>query len=159
MVTDEILFHEEQQFRGAWVWILLAVVNLPLVVILFAGRFEPAALAGVFIPALVTGLFFAAKLVVEVDRNEIRIAFHFLWPTRRIPIASVTRAHATHYNSLLEYGGWGVRIGWKGWAFNTGGDEGVLVETNNGKRVMIGSRRAQELDAAIARATAERATR
>lgn len=77
-MTDGILFHEEQQFRGPWVWILLAVVNLPLVVILLAGRFEPAALAGVFIPALVTGLFFAAKLVVEVDRNEIRIAFHFL---------------------------------------------------------------------------------
>ena len=39
-MTDGILFHEEQQFRGPWVWILLAVVNLPLVVILLAGRFE-----------------------------------------------------------------------------------------------------------------------
>jgi hypothetical protein len=158
-VSDEVLFHEEQQFRGPWVWLLLAIVSVPLVVILIAGRFDPALLVGVFVPVLVMGLFLAAKLVVEVDRTEIRIAFHFLWPTRRIALANVKRARATRYNSLLDYGGWGVRLGWKGWAFNTGGDEGVLVETNDGKRVMIGSRRAHELEAAIARAISERAGR
>ena len=43
-----------------------------------------------------------------------------------------------------------------GWVFNTGGDEGVLVETTRGDRVMIGSQRAAELEAAIARAVADR---
>jgi tetraacyldisaccharide-1-P 4'-kinase len=38
-------------------------------------------------------------------------------------------------------------------AYNVSGDEGLLVETTKGARVMIGSRRAQELETAIASAT------
>lgn len=49
-----------------------------------------------------------------------------------------------------------MRLSFRGWAFNTAGSEGVLVETNAGKRVMIGSQRAAELEAAIARAVTER---
>ncbi len=150
-------FHEEQQFRASWIWVLLIIIDLPLAISLALGRIGPGTLVGLLVPWLVTALFLAAKLVVDVDRDKIRISFHFLWPTRRIPIAKVRGARAAEYNSLLDYGGWGVRLSWKGWAFNTGGAEGVLVETNDGKRVMIGSKRPQELEAAIARAIADHA--
>ena len=72
--------------------------------------------------------------------------------------ADVRSAHATKYSPLL-WGGYGVHyMLLRGWAFNTGGSEGVLVETNHGN-VMIGSRRAKELEAAITRAITERAGR
>lgn len=155
-MSDEIRCHEEQQFRQAWLWLLILLIDVPVVVLILVGRSSPGVLIALIVPVLVTALMLAAKLVVDVDRNEIRIAFHFLWPTRRIAIADVKTAKATHYNALLEYGGWGVRLGWKGWAFNVDGDEGVLVETNDGKQVLIGSRRAKELEAAIARGIAAR---
>lgn len=149
-------FHEEQQFRQAWLWLLILVIDVPILAVVLVGRSSSGALFALVVPVLVTALLLAAKLVVDVVSDEIRIAFHFLWPTRRIQVADVKSATATHYNALLEYGGWGVRLGWSGWAFNVDGDEGVLVETKDGKRVLIGSRRAKELEAAIAKAVAAR---
>ena len=152
-------FHEEQTFSRWIAWVIVALIGIPVAIALVESLVRP----DVFFPSLMTialfvavaVLFFLARLVVDVDGDEIRISFHFLWPTRRIPIAAVRGARAQQYRPLAEYGGWGVRLGWRGWAFNTSGSEGVLVETSAGKRVMIGSRRAKELEAAIARARTE----
>jgi hypothetical protein len=155
VATGESVFHEEQRFRNWWAWALLAIADAPLVAVLVLTRTISYSLGlAAIVVTLVAALFLVARLVVDVTADEITISFHFLWPTRRIRMPDITRAHATKYNSLLEYGGYGVRLGFKGWAFNTGGNEGVLVETNDGKRVMIGSRRAKELEDAIARAVA-----
>jgi hypothetical protein len=113
-------------------------------------------LVGALIVVAVGGLFAFARLVVEVDREWITVAFRFLWPTRRIPLSDVRRAAATKYRPLADYGGYGVRLGLRGWAFNVSGDEGVVVEMRDGARLMIGSQRPQELEAAIARAIRDR---
>ena len=104
---------------------------------------------------VVAALLLAASLETTVEREAITLAFHFLWPKRRIPISEVRRAVATKYRPFLDYGGYGVRLGFRGWAWSVSGDEGVLVETTNGARVMIGSQRPKELEAAIAQAKRE----
>ena len=48
-----------------------------------------------------------------------------------------------------------MRLGFRGWAWSVSGDEGVLVETNDGSRLMIGTQRPNELEAAIERAKRE----
>ena len=158
-------FHEEQRF-GPWVWIVIAIIGIPVLMgavgaAASGGGIEQviAILAGPAIVAAVFALFALAKLVTDVDARGIHVSFHYLWPTRHIPLDDVQRGYATEYSPLVDYGGWGVRLSWKGWAFNTGGAEGVLVETKSGKRIMVGSRRATELEAAIARAMASRAGR
>ncbi len=153
-------FHEEQRF-GRWVWVVIAVIAVPVLIgALGAARSGVDGVVPILVgPATVVAvllLLALAKLVTDVDQHGIHVSFHLLWPTRHIPLADVLRAHATEYSPLVDYGGWGVRLSWKGWAFNTGGAEGVLVETKSGKRIMIGSRRAKELEAAIAKAIAAR---
>lgn len=153
-------FHEEQRF-GWWVWALVAVIAIPVLVgAVGAARSDAAAAVAILVgPATIVAvlaLLALAKLVTDVDERGIHVSFHLLWPTRHIPFDDVQRAHATEYSPLVDYGGWGVRLGWKGWAFNTGGAEGVLVETKSGKRIMIGSRRAKDLEDAIAKAIAVR---
>jgi len=155
-------FHEEQSF-GPWLfWTLVAVVGIPVAFLAVESLFRPVPFVpsliaiAIFIPIAL--VFFAARLVVDVTRDEIAVSFHLLWPTRHIPLASVERATAEWYNPLWDYGGWGVRYAFaNGWSFNTGGHNGVLVRTTDGKRVMIGSRRAKELEVAIAKAVAARA--
>ncbi len=149
-------FDEEQSFRQWWVWALLAVALLPAVLV---AATRGLTLATVLAPLLVLAiavLFALARLVVDVDRERITVAFHFLWPKRRIPIADVRSAVATTYRPLIDYGGYGVRLGFRGWAFNVSGDEGVLVETTDGAKLMIGSQWPKELEAAIGRAQRER---
>jgi hypothetical protein len=149
-------FHEEQQFRQWWLWALLAAAALPVIVVV---AIRGPVLSVLIVPLLllaVGALLAFARLVVDVDREAVTVAFHFLAPKRRIALSTVRRAQATKYRPLLDYGGYGVRLGFRGWAFNVSGDEGVLVETNDGSRVMIGSQRPRELEAAIAQAIRER---
>jgi hypothetical protein len=152
-------FHEEQRF-GRWMWVLVLVVAVIVLVSLVGiwdrpGAF-PVVLIGPLIVVLVFALLALSRLDVDVDERGIDIAFHLLWPTRHIPLENVKRVHATTYTPLL-WGGWGVHyMLLRGWSFNAGGGEGVLVELNNAASVMIGSRRAKELEAAIAKAIATR---
>lgn len=149
-------FHEEQSFRQWWLWLLIAVAALPTLVVLTGGGGVALVVLPLVVLAAIVSLFAFARLAVDVDRDAITVAFHFLWPTRRIPVADVRRAYAVTYRPLIDYGGYGVRFGMKGMAYNVSGTEGVLVETADGSRVMIGSQRAKELEAAIARAVRER---
>jgi hypothetical protein len=149
-------FHEEQRFNQRWVRTLLLIAVLPVVAVFLI---RGVVLSVMIVPLilLAVGVFLAfARLVVDVDREAITVAFHFLWPKRRIRISDVRKAEATKYSPLLDYGGYGVRLGFRGWAFNTSGDEGVLVETNDGSHLMIGSQRPKELEAAVARARGDR---
>ena len=53
------------------------------------------------------------------------------------------------YRSFREYGGHGIRYGSKGKAYTVSGDRGVQIELLNGKQLLIGSQRAEELVQAI----------
>jgi hypothetical protein len=51
---------------------------------------------------------------------------------------------------VREYGGWGIK-GWsfKSVAYNISGDRGVQLTLRDGRRIMLGSRRPDELAQAI----------
>ena len=93
--------------------------------------------------------FLYLRLVVTVTDESIDI--HFRPLTRRtIPMADVTQVEARTYAALREYGGWGIR-GWGGKrAYNVSGDRGVELTLADGRKVMIGSQRADDLAQAIA---------
>jgi hypothetical protein len=152
-------FREVQPLRQQrlFVVILSVVAVIVLLSLLSSGASTPlGAVIALGSLGLVAALILAASLETTVDRDVITVAFHFLWPKRRIQVSEVRKAEATKYSPLLDYGGYGVRLGFRGWAFNVRGDEGVFVETNDGSRLMIGSQRPKELEAAIERAKRER---
>lgn len=152
-------FHESQPLRRQGL-IVLAVIAADIVVLTLV-VVPGDATAWVVAVALatliaVTALVLVAMLETTVDGDAITVAFRGLWPTRRILLTEVRRAVALKYRPLFDYGGYGVRLGLRGLAFNVHGDEGVLVEMRSGSRVMIGSQRAHELESAIARAITDR---
>lgn len=152
-------FHEVQPLRKQRliVVVLIVVAVVVLASLLLSGEAPPWVTAiAVGSLGLVGAVFFAATLDTTVGSNAVTVAFRFLWPTRRIGLSEVRRAAATRYRPLLDYGGYGVRLGTHGIAFNVSGDEGVVIEMKDGSRVMIGSQRARELESAIARAIRDR---
>jgi hypothetical protein len=148
-------FHEEQRFRQRWIWTLLAIAALPVLAVVAIRGPGSLPLIAPFLLLAVGVLVAFARLVVDVDREAITVAFRFLWPKRTIPISEVRNAEVITYRAFLDYGGYGVRLGLRGWAWIVSGDQGVLVERKNGARLMIGSQRPKELVAAIARAKRE----
>jgi len=53
------------------------------------------------------------------------------------------------YSPISDYGGWGIRYGSIGKAYNVSGNRGVQLELLNGERILIGSQKPEELAAAI----------
>jgi hypothetical protein len=155
-----IHFREEQRFRQPW---LLALLILPCVPIFYGGyqqlasgrpwgnRPMPDAGFAVFLAGFVFFLvwFLRLKLVTEVRDEELYIKFVLLWRARRVPLGQIRRVAALTYRPLADYGGWGIRRGRRGMAYNVSGSRGVLLDLSDGKSVLIGSQRAEELARAI----------
>jgi hypothetical protein len=158
--TDEVLFEDEQSFRQPWLWgLMLGVFLLVAGGLGWAFLSRPEQASGAAIPAAVVGLvwvgacllLYTLKLSVRVDPYCLHIRF-FPLARRDIPLEDIVRWEARTYRPILEYGGWGIRFSWKGTAYNVSGNRGVQLELANGKRLLIGSQRPEELAAAISRA-------
>jgi len=147
-------FHESQRFHGAILGLLVAafvVVAAVTIVEVVAGR--PAevwlVVLGPLVVLVVAVLLSLSHLDVDVTDEGVTIAFRYVWPARRITFSEIVGLEVRRYNPLLEYGGWGVRLGPKGWAYMTSGSEGVQLRLRKGLPVLIGSARPRELEAAI----------
>ena len=155
-----LLFEETQTFRQAWIWGILVGVFLFVggsFVAAWVGHPELAGrefLGGVLFLAIwgaVAGLLAFMRLTVEVDRHQVLIRFAPL-TRRQLPVNDIAEYEVRTYSPILEYGGWGIRCSWKGMAYNVSGNRGVQLVLRDGRRILIGSQKPQELAEAIARA-------
>lgn len=147
METDP-LFQEKQQFRQPWVWALLGGVALFMLVL------GPLAWGGLVVVGVVAVLLYSVRLETEVRADGIYVKMRPLHRSfRRIAWADVERCESTVYSPLREFGGWGIRWAPGKLAYNVSGNRGVRIERTDGRDVLIGSRRPEELLGAIEKAT------
>jgi hypothetical protein len=158
----DLLYREVQYFRQVWLWaIVLGVAGLSIYALveqLILDRpfgSKPAPDIGVLIIGIVFGLglpllFYRAKLTTEVVREGIHYRFFpFHLSTQKIPLGGVKTCEVITYSPLRDYGGWGIRYGSRGKAYNVSGNRGVRLELSNGKRILFGSQKPEELAAAV----------
>ena len=81
--------------------------------------------------------------------DALEIRFRGLLVRREIPLADITHFEARTYRPIREYGGWGVRRGAGGMAYNVSGNRGVEFRLADGKSLLIGSQRPEELALAL----------
>ena len=90
---------------------------------------------------------FVLQLRTKIDKNGIVYQF---WPVHRkeqiIKWEEVNCAYVRKYSPIFEYGGWGFRHGRKGKAFNTSGNMGLQIEFLNGKKLLIGTQKPEEME-------------
>lgn len=107
---------------------------------------------GIFFP-----LFFGSlKLITEVRKDGLYIRFYpFHFSFRFFPFKTVKTYEVVTYSPIRDYGGWGIRYGLKGMAYNAKGNKGVLFEFAEGskvKKLMVGSQIPDKLSEAVSRA-------
>ena len=102
---------------------------------------------GLGVPALLLSL----QLTVKVDAEGIHIRYR-PFVRRTIRFNEIRAFCARRYRPIREFGGWGIRsgLGEKS-AYNAQGDRGVELYFNDGRSVMIGSQRHEELAEALRR--------
>ncbi|WP_336361160.1 hypothetical protein [Haladaptatus sp. ZSTT2] len=152
MTDSPVYFRETQRFRQPWLWAILIFVSL----ILFWAALAEAesvfqrVLFGAL--GLVFLLFFAVLgLRTEVREDGIHLKFFPLHLSERhISANELTGFDAREYRPLAEYGGWGIRRGRNGWAYNVRGTAGVELRYR-GKTLLVGTQQPREFIEALDR--------
>ena len=162
-------FHEEQQFRQRWLWMLLLAMTVGVSALYLYGLYtqlvlgqpwgdRPMSDTGLVLSAVltigitggITLLFIKLKLTTTVDADGVHVRF-FPLTRRHIPFRNIISSRARTYRPIREFGGWGIRCSRKGRAYNVSGDRGVQLELREGKPLLIGSQKAEQLADAINR--------
>ena len=145
-------FEEEQRLPHSVAMIIYGILAITLAIIYMTTPPTPErniALIALLPSFAFTALLFqTAKMKTRVGDTGVAIDTLYV-VKRRIGFDEIESAEATEYRPLRDYGGWGLRISGKGKAYNMRGDRGVQLVLKNGGRVLIGSQRDQELEAAI----------
>jgi hypothetical protein len=93
------------------------------------------------------------SLTVRIDRDALRLQFGPGWPRRTIPLQQIQGIELTR---TRWSDGMGLRLTSRGWLYNVGGRDALLVRRVNGKAVLVGSDEPQRLKSAL-QAALERA--
>ena len=152
-------YSETQRFRQLWIWILVilptiitmlslgwTIYNIPSnnsILILIT------LLVGIFLSSIIF-LIYIACLTTKVTTDGVYIKFrpfHHKWI--QFPFENIQGATSFKYNPIRDYGGYGIRYGFKGKAYNVSGTMGVLIKFFEGKPLLIGSQKHLELSSVI----------
>lgn len=161
---ENVIFQEEQKF-GSWLrWLIYLSMGLSIVISIFALMKESgpdgsqpnweiflAVAVGVGMPIAIAALFLLLKLQTEVRPDGIYVRFlPFHIRFKRFAAEDLSEHYARQYKPIWEYGGWGIRFSLRyGKAYNVSGNKGVQLVFKSGNKLLIGSQKPDELEAAI----------
>lgn len=162
-MNPKTLFTERQKFKQWWLWLILLGING----IFFFGVYKQVIGKEQFgdNPMSNTGLLFATGVtllislviincrldtIIKEDGIYVRFfPFHFKF--KYYGWESLTKTFVRTYSPIAEYGGWGLRLGLfgKGTAYNVSGNKGLQLEFSDGKKLLIGTNKPNEITATL----------
>ena len=162
---SETYFTEEQRFRQRWLLVIIIITcaipwagfiiqvilgyelgNNPApdwIIILFWFLF------GIGLPIF----FYLARLITKVNQDGIYLRFFPLH--RKFKFYSydeIEKFEVRTYRPIYEYGGWGIRYGFGGMAYNVYGNKGIQLTLNSKKKILIGTQNPDDFYQAIVKA-------
>lgn len=148
---NKILFQETQRFSQGWLWLLLASIGYFIFKPIYVSLSDKQNLSsdqwiGLIILGLVISLFVLIKLETKIQKEGIYVKFFPFVPKFKFyPWDEISTVVVRKYSPLMEYGGWGIRFGRNGKAYNIKGNKGLQLKFKNGKALLIGTQKAEEL--------------
>ena len=155
-------YNECQQFRQWWLWLIL-LIGPTIISAVFLSQlissdpkdssasFDISLALIMLITAVGPCLFvYYCKLDTTIQHDGVYIKFkpfHRKWVI--LPFETIKKAAPVTYRPIRDYGGWGIRYGSKGKAYNISGNQGVLLEFTGSKPILIGSQRPRDLSTVI----------
>jgi hypothetical protein len=153
---NEIII-EKQFFRQWWILILLggvdAIILYGLLSQLITGTpwgDKPLSDTGIIILYICFTLFvlFFMNMGLQTMIDDQGIHFKFIPFSRRFTTylwSDIAHCEVREYSPIKEFGGWGIRYGRNGMAYNVSGNQGLDITLINGKRVLIGTKKNIEI--------------
>jgi len=95
-------------------------------------------------------LYLGGKLTTEVRPTGVFVRFFPIHrSSRQFHPETIESCEVLTYRPIRDFGGWGIRRGVKGRAYNVSGNQGAYLTMRDGKRLLIGSQKSQMLVEAI----------
>ena len=166
---EKILYKEEQRFDQLWLKVPLYLLAIGNILLFGHGIYKQLILGepwgdnpmsdtwlvvitcfSLAIWAGIVFLFEKSKLFTHIYQKEIRLRFPpFFSKEKIITLDTVKSLEVRKYNPIMEFGGWGVRYGLKGKAYNVKGNMGLQLYFKDGKRLLIGTQKPEQVRWAI----------
>ncbi|CAN5480808.1 hypothetical protein BH11BAC1_BH11BAC1_28590 [soil metagenome] len=153
-----ILFSEKQKFRQWWIWVLIVIISC-IELNIFYREIIPGHhhhYASIYIYAFLNLLVIIILLIsrLETEISEVGISYRFFpFHARQQTIAwtEIEKGFVRKYYPISEYGGWGLRLGLfrSGKAYNVSGNMGFQLVLKNGKSLLIGTQKPEEIQTAL----------
>ena len=141
------IFEETQMMDHPWIWVVLGVMTVVTLVPLILTL---QSLWAFLIPSaflvLVLSMISALKLYTRIDDDGIHyrmMPFHLKEKT--IPWEEIDSVRVRKYSPILEYGGYGIRMGRNGMAYNVRGNQGIQIVKKNGRRILLGTQKSDDV--------------
>lgn len=145
------LFTENQRFNQWWLWLLLVASSATPIIIMYKEYTNDTVSSNnlwtLIIIFLVIILFVVLRMKTVVTQENIQlIYFPFVWKT--ISLSDIDTMKVINYGFV---GGWGIRF-WTsyGTVYNVRGNKGLHIKLKNGKQLVIGTQKPQELEKVVA---------
>jgi hypothetical protein len=155
-MEEKVLFTEKQKFTQWWIWLIIGI-SFFILGYLFIKEINNTGslseskrigemIAGLIVVAVIFLLFFSINLKTTITNLGIKFTyFPFILKTKTYLWQDVDQVYTRKYSPIWEYGGWGLRYGFKnGVAYNVSGNNGIQIVLKNGKKVLIGTRKMEE---------------
>lgn len=152
-----VLFKEKQGFKQWWIWAILITINLIFCIgivqqIIFGQPFgnNPMSDTGLLLFSLAFAIFTVlmarVTLTTLIAPEGIYVKPPFFRKYKFYKWSDIKTFSVRQYNPLREFGGWGIRYGLGGTAYNMYGQYGLQLELNGQEKVLIGTNRQDELE-------------
>jgi len=158
-MKGKILFEEEQKFVGTWTWYLLwAITGFSVVpglyILATMDKIETGLISiGIALVVMIGVLIFHAimRLKVTIDTSAIYYQFPpFVRTERKLDKSDIQAINVRKYQPIWEFGGHGYRFRiLSGRAMSVAGKDGLQLILSNGKRLLIGTQKPEELERTI----------
>jgi hypothetical protein len=154
IMEEKILFEEKQQFRQWWLWLLLLGLNAYIFYKIFlkndsGNDSKTAGIISIIVTFSLLLLFYVMKLKTKIYRDSIEVKFFPFGIHKTYSFQEIEKMEVIKYNPIMDYGGWGIRIG----AYNISGNKGLKINYKNKNSfkdsILIGTQKPEELSKII----------
>jgi hypothetical protein len=109
----------------------------------------------IFLTILITLVYLrliTVCLTTELCPEQFSVAMKGFRRRTKVPVANIQSVKIVQFDAIADYGGYGIRSGPEGRAYIAHGNQGVQLELENGRKILVGSQRPDQLAQMILRA-------
>jgi hypothetical protein len=155
-----LIFKEEQSYKGTWLMYLILMLEVPMIILVSmviwnSEKDQMTSVVGIgtfiLILTLTFFLIMSIRLETRIDEEGVKFKFFpFINKWRIYRKNEIERIEVITYSPLTDFGGWGLKGNKTTKAYSILGDQGILLDVGEKKKIMIGTQKGSELKSYLA---------